>query len=462
MNEISLVGNGTDNTAEFLAACVESMATGKTVHLYGEHVLGGWVPLDLTGRLRLQGHGGARVIGPGGNQYMFNASDDFEIRGISFSNWHGILQRWSYKYGKGDPLFPWATTNIAAANEVREDCVFSNNIVEGATGYVVSLGVKLNGLEICKNKFLNCSGGYVLRIGEKTIGEILGSFIDVTISGNRAKNLTGPANHGVSFLCGYLGEASDVSGNRVRNVLGNGVGEAWGIYLQAHDCTVANNRIYDVTTSGSSSDITGISLKGGVEDANSPEQTGMSYQCFGNVIRRIGTGTQWGSGVKAQSRRSQVLNNDISACRYAGIALDNLLTSQDQSARGNVIVDCRRGVIITGNGIVYAITDNQIRLCQQGIVVAPGVYGANAGLLNAKIEGNQISYPANASVGIVFQPATVVTGLYVTENVINCVTAYFWGPQAGGSFVQTVIKDDHRSLCGTQHYGAIPAGVVVA
>lgn len=460
------VGDGVaDDTVAFRAACVTAMTLGAMVELDPTKIynLATWTPLTTTAMLEMKCNG-ATIDGPGGTgnnaYFLWTAVGGFQIDGGKWTGWYGLFQRWNYKWASGEAGWSGISTNIGAQTDTLVDCKFTNNVVSGATGFVFSIGIRINEMLIEGNLFQSCSGGYVIRLGEKVIGEFDVSWRGIRVKRNRFLGVTAPTNSSVSAVLLYSGQG-EVTDNRVQNVVGNGTGDAWGMYFQGADLVVSGNHVYYVSSTGTTTDITGISMKGAQDDSGGTvEQSGLSGKVFGNICRQIGGGGVHGTGFKLQSRRTQCFGNEASSCTYAGFAMDNLLSSQDQSVINNVAIACLHGVIITGNGSRYQVKDNSIYACDIGIYFAPGVYLTNTVISMIQITNNMVSN--GSGIGLKFYFGASTNNIDVIGNLLACSVGINW--VAGSTYPSPTnvrLLDNRADLSSTNTTGTAPAGITV-
>lgn len=401
------VGDGTtDDGTNFksaldaaIAAGVDLVLTPGKTYLLSTWDSGGYTPSGMT---RIRGADREAVIkGPSGGEYFFRPGTTFDISGVAFDRWTGVVRKDVADGG-----------SIAGAR-------FTDNLCTNITGIPFNIEIPLSDSYIERNKFENCSGGYVIRIGENTYGN-QDNWHDNYVCKNIIRSVTASSTTSLMAILVY-GRDSLVDGNDVDGLTSTN-GEAIGIYVKLRGSQITNNKVRNVTstgTSGAALDVVGISLKGAIRTVTNSGVQGRKNICANNQVRTIGAQGVKGTGIRCQISDSIVAQNIIQDVGLIGINVDDGSGSSfnkvlDNSIEGYSILGTY-GVYLATFGKGQHVAGNSIVDFVQGVHIE----GKNGTLLSTRINDNVISSTIASSLAFAFYGSNTVQGALITGNDVT-------------------------------------------
>jgi hypothetical protein len=342
------------------------------------------------------------IKGPAAGEYFLRPGTTFDIAGVKFDRWTGVVRR---DAGEGG--------SIIGARFTGNECV---NI----TGIPVNIEIEFKDSYIDQNRFSACSGGYVVRIGENTYanqdkwsGNFVCHNVLRTITATSTTSLFAFLIYGVNTLI----DGNDMDG------LTSTDGEAVGIYVKLRHSQIVNNKIRNVTstgTSGAALDVAGISLKGAIRTVTNSGVQGFNVVCANNHIRAIGVQNTKGSGVRCQISHGTVTCNLVQDVGSIGISSDDSNGTSFNKIINNHIEGYNilgiDGVQISTFGTGHRVVGNSIKDFARGVSIS---CGGNS-LISTLIANNSILSTQGGSAGFLFgASAGSITGVMITGNDVD-------------------------------------------
>lgn len=405
--DFGCVGDGiTDDTVNFDAAMDAAIAAGATLVLgRGKtYLLSTWPSsgYSTNGKVFIDGRGcSGRIRGPIGTSYFLRPGAMFEIRGVAFDRWTGVLRRDAADGG-----------SIVGAR-------FCDNEITNITGIPFNIEITFKDSVVGGNRMTACSGGYGIRIGENTYAnqdKWAGNLITWNVL--RSFTATGETS---GFPLLIQGRDTVVSYNVVDG-LTSANGEAVGIYVKLRHSKVIYNTVRNINATGTSGlalDVAGISLKGAIRSVTNSGVQGFQVVCHGNQVERIGAQNVKGSGIRCQISHSTVSDNMVYDCGLIGISSDDSNGSSYNKIIDNTIegfnVLGQNGIDISTNGTGIVVRGNSIKDYVRGIAMAGA--GGSGTLLSTLVEGNSIDSTRASSSAFFFNSGVV--GALVVGNFVN-------------------------------------------
>lgn len=394
------VGDGSaDDGVAFAAALAEAVTLGRALVLRSgaTYQLTTFTGFSNSAPLRIIGNG-ATIRGPGGSVDFLSPAANFDIRDVRFANWRGIVSR------------------LAAQSGSITDARFEDNTVTGCTGICINIERPIESYWIDNNKFLSCTGGYAVRIGENTFAS-QDTWKEGWIRGNRVNSLSGSGTtSAVAFL--VYGREVTISDNKINGVTQGGTGEAWGIYTKMRYGQVTDNTVQNVTTA-SNTDLVGINIKGATRGVTSSPQ-GFAVTVQDNHVRNIGVVGTRGVGIRGQTDDVLIVLNQCEDCGGVGIVADETAVHRNVAISDNIVsytsvVAGTVGIRIEGQGTGDTVDKNKIYNAQTGIVARTGPSGTMA---DARVAHNQMF---GCTFNIVFDSfaGCTLNRLVIDDNVVN-------------------------------------------
>lgn len=346
------VGDGVaDDTAAMEAALDLAVSTGKPLHLGGadkNYLLDSWESggYEPAGPITIISDG-ATLSGPSGGAYFMRPDTVFDIRNTKFDTWTGVVAA------------------LSADEGVIVGARFERNACTGITGIPINIECEFRDSYIGRNRFSDCTGGYVIRIGDNDYArqdEWSGNIVENNVLRNISASSTGSL-----FAIIVYGRDTLIAGNDILG-LSSADGEAIGIYTKLRFSRVVHNKVRNVNSSGSSGaalDVVGISVKGATRTTTGSGPQGYDVVCANNTVQGVGSQGTKGAGIRAQISGAIVANNVIEDVGLIGINVDDSNGSTDNLVIGNMIrgwnmigVD---GINLVTYGDGHRIANNVVR-----------------------------------------------------------------------------------------------------
>lgn len=401
------VGDGvTDDTANFLLALNNAQSTGRILYLTAKktYLLSTWsstgvIPTDIV---KIRGpERTAKVKGPSGAGYFLRPGQAFDIDGVDFDRWTGVIRKDVADGG-----------NIIGAR-------FTNNTLQNITGIPFNIECPFKYGHISGNYFTACSGGYMIRVGENTNAN------QDTWDGYFIQRNVMKTNTATSTTSGFpilaTGIRVLVSDNVIDGFLSD-AGEAVAIYAKLRYSQIVNNRINGISSTqntGAALDVAGISLKGAIRGVTNSGINGFKNIVSGNTITNIGAQGVKGSGIRCQVADSIVENNIVQDCGLIFISADDTNGTSYNKILNN---SCEAfnilptwGIYLTTFGTSHKIIGNTIKDATIGILIT----STSNSLLDTLVSGNSINTTRASSYAFYLGGSTGIAGVMITGNGVQ-------------------------------------------
>lgn len=405
--EFGCAGDGTtDDGPNFAAALAAAQAQGRVLSLRSgsAYLLATWTPVTQTAELIIRGNG-AVIRGSStdsvSDRVFLRPTARFEIEGVEFDRWNFILDR-----------------RIADSGDIT-GAKFIHNKASNITNIPVNIEVPFKDSLIAWNRFTNCSGGIVIRIGTNeyaaqdtwTGNRVIGNVLR-TISASGTQSLFAILLYGARSLIAF----NDVEGCASQN------GESVGIYTKLRDSRIIGNNVRNCNSSGTSGealDVGGINIKGAPVSMTTSGPQGFNCIVANNVVQRIGVANVKGYGIRLQVADSQAVNNIVEDFGLNGIANDDSNSTSNNRIEGNNIRDrtfgatSANGITIETTGTRHSVKNNVIAVFGTGVRVLPFTGGIRA----VHIIGNLIrAGSGSVGNGIRLGPVAQISFILIAQN----------------------------------------------
>jgi len=437
VKDFGAVGNGvTDDTAAFSGFVAEQQVLVNTGELIGgeTYLLDTWSTISPSQPLNIDGNF-ATVKGPTSRVDLFKPDVEINLHQATVERWGSAIQRLIADGG-----------SITAAR-------LDQNTFSDIAGSVVNVETPFSNYWLHGNTITNTDGGYALRIGRNTYAE-QDNWKNGSVCFNIFSDIDGASSSSTSPGIIY-GKDTHVAFNRMDGVQAAS-GEAWGFYTKLRYGNIVFNDVSSVNST-SSSDVTGITVKGEVRAASTAPQ-GFGLLALGNIIRDIGVSGTKGTGVRVQADEAYAAFNYVSDSGFSGITIDEPAANmcgaffnrvRYTTATGTFGIRSSQG----GTGIRYI--GNEIFNAATGHRQSAGGVGNNA---NAVVIA-QNHYNVTGIAIQVNATSQTINGLTVQNNTVSAGTDGLRFD--GGTLTNVRVLDNDFRSATTQIAGTMPADVQV-
>lgn len=428
------VGDGVANDATALASAIAAaQSTGKTLDLgTASYLCTTWTPIVTTATLRIIGNG-ATVRGPASTVLFLSPTTNFDIDGVTFDRWSGIVSR------------------VLAESGSFTDVRFTNNRVTNVTGIPINIEKPVSDYTITGNRFFNNTGGYQVRIGENTFAN-QDTYTRGIISHNFFTSISATGTASCAAILAY-GRFADVSHNTIEGMTQTGTGECWGIYTKVRYGRIIGNLVRSVLASGNPDNV-GINIKGTTRAVTSSPQ-GFAVVCTGNIVRNVGVAGTSGAGIRAQTDDVLVYGNFIEDGGVFGMVADEASAYSNVRFLGNEVyfsslVAGTNGFRIEGSGTNVGAENNTVVNATGGCFLN----AATADLVDSYCKNNTFT---GCTFPVIIDAASTRTlsRAVIDGNVMRSGTAAILNNGSAGTVSQLRLRNNDMSRCGTAVTGSL-------
>ncbi|HRN84533.1 MAG TPA: hypothetical protein PK857_06905, partial [Hyphomicrobium sp.] len=323
---------------------------------------------------------GALVKGPAGGAYFLRPGTVFEISNTRFDRWTGVVDARSADEGE-----------ISGAR-------FEGNACTNISGIPFNVECEFRDGHVGRNRFANCTGGYIIRIGDNDYArqnEWSGNIIEQNI----IRSVTASGETSLFAIIVY-GRDTLILGNDLRDLASTN-GECIGIYTKLRNSRVIGNSVRNLSSSGGSGaalDVVGISMKGARRNVTNSGPQGYDMTCIGNTVIGVGAQNVKGTGIRAQISDAIVANNIINDVGLIGVNVDDSNGSVsvgvcDNHIRGFNMLGVT-GIMVSTYGSGHRVTGNSVIDFQRCVRVEGISPNSVAGV---KVTGNHLKFLNNGA-----------------------------------------------------------------